>query len=67
LADANQNGDLRLFNSTYKSKRQAAVAAGQTFMPYGAAEKRLKRALVAAIAAGTQGQVFRLALLDVFK
>jgi hypothetical protein len=67
LSDAQENGDLRLFNSTYREKRLAAAAVGQSFMPYVVAQKRLKRALVEAIAAGTQGHLFRLVLLDVFK
>jgi hypothetical protein len=67
LVDAKRNGDLKAFNRAYKRHRQAAMTAGTAYMPYTTAERRLKRALVAAIAAGTQGQVFRLALLDVFK
>jgi hypothetical protein len=67
LAEAKRNGDLKQFNSTYRAKREAAVAAGVTFMPYTAAEKRLKRALVEAIADGTQGRPFQFALARVFE
>ena len=67
LADAKRNGDLKAFNRTYQAKRLEAASCGVAFMPYTAAEKRLKRALMAAIADGVQGRAFRLAMLDVFK
>src|SRR5262245_40250357 len=67
LADAQRNGDLRAFNKTYRQQRLAAVAAGSNYMPYNTAEKRLRRALVEVIAAGTQGREFELALCRVFE
>jgi hypothetical protein len=67
LADARRNGHLRAFNRMYRTKRLAAVACGGNFMPYNTAEKRLKRALVATIAAGVQGREFELAMLRVFE
>jgi|RhiMetdeSRZDD1v2_1073273.scaffolds.fasta_scaffold353856_3 hypothetical protein len=67
LANAQRNGDLKLFNRTYQAKRMAAVAAGSNFMPYGTAQRRLKRALVEVIAAGTQGREFEFAMRRVFE
>jgi hypothetical protein len=67
LADAKRNGDLKMFNQTYQTKRLAAVAAGSNFMPYNTAERRLKRALVTTIAAGVQGREFAFAMRQVFE
>jgi hypothetical protein len=33
LANAKHNGDLKRFNSTYRAKRLAAIAAGSNYMP----------------------------------
>jgi hypothetical protein len=68
LAEAKRNGDLATFNRAYRAKRLAAAANGATFMAYTTAEKRLKRALMTAIAAGTQGQrPFALAMYQVLE
>jgi hypothetical protein len=66
MADAQRNGDLRTFNRMYRANRLAAVAARSNYMPYNTAEKRLRRALVEAIAAGVQGREFQFALARVF-
>jgi hypothetical protein len=62
LADAKRNGDLATFNREYRTKRLAAAAAGTGFMAYTTAEKRLKRALMTAVADGTQGRPFVFAM-----
>jgi hypothetical protein len=67
LADAQRNGDLKTFNRTYRAKRLAAVAAGSNYMRYNTCEKRLRRALVATIAAGVQGREFEFAMRRVFE
>jgi hypothetical protein len=67
LAEAKRNGDLAMFNRGYRTKRLAAAANGATFMAYTTAEKRLKRALMAAIADGTQGRPFAFAMHQVLE
>ena len=42
---------IRRFNREYRRRRLAARAVGESFMPYRAAELRLKKALVG-VAAG---------------
>jgi len=66
LATAKRNGDLKAFNRAYAARRQAALASGKTFMPYGTAERRLRRALTEAIANGCNGRVFAGAVAEVF-
>ena len=51
LAEAQANGDLRFFNSEFKRRRLEAAAAGQHFVSYSDATRRLLREL-AGIAAG---------------
>jgi hypothetical protein len=66
MREAQYNGQLKLFNKTYRAKRLAAVTAGANYMPYGTAQRRLKRALAAAIADGCQGREFAFAMRRVF-
>jgi hypothetical protein len=67
LAHAKQSGDLHAFNQAYRRGRLRAQARGERFIPYSAAETKLKRLLVEAIADGTQGRPFRFALARVFE
>jgi hypothetical protein len=67
LEAARRDGSLRAFNRMYKIRRLAAVQCGENFMPYGTATKRLRRALVATIAAGMQGREFEFAMQRVFE
>jgi hypothetical protein len=51
LDRAQRAGDLGFFNRTYKLRRQQAQAEGRSFMPYSAAQARLRKAIVG-VAAG---------------
>jgi hypothetical protein len=63
LTAAQNNGDLKFFNSEYRRRRVAARAAGRRFMTYTVAVRRLRAALAGAAAkgevtAGVLAQVF---------
>jgi hypothetical protein len=64
LQAAQRRGDLAFFNSTYRARRVAAQAAGQNFMSYGMALRRLRQAVAGAAANG--GQCTRSLMLSVF-
>lgn len=51
LAAAHDRGDLKFFNSEFRRRRTAARAAGERFMSYAEAMRRLRREL-ACVAAG---------------
>ena len=51
MAWAQRTGVLHEFNREYKRRRHGAQAEGRPFMPYSAAQVRLRKALVG-IAAG---------------
>jgi hypothetical protein len=64
LREAQRRGDLKFFNSEYKRRRGAAVAAGQTLMSYGEARARLHKAVASAAASG--GTMTRTLIESVF-
>jgi hypothetical protein len=64
LTEAQRRGDLAFFNSSYRARRQAAQAAGRTFMPYGQALRRLRIAVASVAANG--GAVTRSLMSSVF-
>jgi hypothetical protein len=66
LRSAQQNGDLKRFNSEYAARRQHAVGTGATYMGYSAAHAKLRKALMIAIGDGCQGREFSLAFARVF-
>src|SRR5262249_32686724 len=51
VAQAQKAGDLSVFNREYRRRRLQARAAGEPFLPYRVAQRRLRRAL-AEVAAG---------------
>ncbi|HKD30763.1 MAG TPA: hypothetical protein VKC66_33250, partial [Xanthobacteraceae bacterium] len=51
LAQAKDNGAMKFLNAEYRRRRLAAREVGESFMPYRAAELRLRKALVG-VAAG---------------
>jgi hypothetical protein len=67
LQMAQENGDLKRFNTLYKRKRLAALALGNRYMSYSTARQRLQRALVDAIADGSQGRPFTFVMHQVLE
>ena len=59
LAQPQRTGDVGFFNREYKRRRQQAQAAGRPFMPYKAAQARLRKALVGVAAGDRPGIVAR--------
>jgi hypothetical protein len=57
LAWAQRSGLLSEFNREYRRRRLAARAAGESFMPYRAAELRLRNALVDVAAGKAPGDM----------
>jgi hypothetical protein len=64
LTEAQRRGDLAFFNSSYRTRRVAAQAAGLSFMSYAQALRRLRIAVAQAAANG--GQCTRSLMLSVF-
>jgi hypothetical protein len=56
VAKAQRAGDLGYINREYKRRRQEAQAEGRPFMPYRAAQARLRKALVG-VAAGDRPHI----------
>ena len=52
LSKAQRGGNLKFFNSEYRARRQAAAAAGRSFMSYRAAQGRLRKAITGVAAGG---------------
>jgi hypothetical protein len=63
LDGTQENGGLKQFNALYKRKRLQALAAGRTFVPYTTARARLQRALIEAVADGSQGRPLSFVML----
>jgi hypothetical protein len=59
LARAKADGLMTFFNLQYRVRRLAAREAGQGFMSYGAAEARLRRAIVDAAACASPPALVR--------
>ena len=59
LAQAKDNGAMKFLNAEYRRRRLAAREVGETFMPYRAAELRLRKALVGVAAGDRPGLVAR--------
>jgi hypothetical protein len=59
MASAQRAGALAHFNAEYKRRRQQAQAAGRSFMPYKAAQARLRKALVGVAAGDRPGIIVR--------
>ena len=64
LSEAQGRGDLKFFNAEYKRRRTAAAAAGQSFMSYGQARKRLHKTIATIAASG--GTLTRTLIESVF-
>jgi hypothetical protein len=59
LAMAKETGTLAFFNAEYRRRRIAARASGKGFMSYGAAHRRLRKAIAGAAATGSMPELMR--------
>ena len=64
IAEACDSGTLKRFNSEYRQRRLAAKKAGQPFMTYSEALRRLRATVATAVASG--GKIPRSFVAEVF-